>query len=412
MADLRALSETRREQFYRWAPPGLLGLATLIAAATAPVFLDATERWTAAALVAAAMLVQLTWGRVRRTRPDPSPAGLAYFVIRYVLAFVLTYLNPFFSIYAVAGYFDAGRLLPRRGVLPGALATAVIMAGAQTGGLPPRDAVTWGAFGALLVLHATLVLVFTHLEGKDAERTQANETAIVELERTNARLEEAMAENAALHAQLLVQAREAGADDERHRLAAEIHDTIAQGLTGIITQLQASADAADPATARAHVQRAAELARNSLREARRAVRDLGPGALEHDALPEALKKAVDDWSGASSVPAAFTVTGTVQPLHDEVAGTLLRIAQEALANAGRYAHAGRVGVTLSYMDDEITLDVRDDGRGFDPAAVAGHGFGLAGMRARAERLAGSLEVESAPGAGTAVSARVPLVRHA
>jgi signal transduction histidine kinase len=94
----------------------------------------------------------------------------------------------------------------------------------------------------------------------------------------------------------------------------------------------------------------------------------------------------------------------------------LRIAQEALANAGRHAGATRVGVTLSYMDDEVSLDVRDDGRGFDPRpvlrreTVAG-GFGLGGMRARAERVAGTVEIESEPGRGTAVSARVPLVGH-
>ncbi|NEE56088.1 sensor histidine kinase, partial [Streptomyces sp. SID8455] len=96
-----------------------------------------------------------------------------------------------------------------------------------------------------------------------------------------------------------------------------------------------------------------------------------------------------------------TVTGTAEPVHDEVAATLLRIAGEALANAGRHAGASRVGVTLSFMDDELTLDVRDDGCGFDPGAAipAGRagGFGLGGMRARAERIAGTVEVESEPG---------------
>jgi signal transduction histidine kinase len=114
------------------------------------------------------------------------------------------------------------------------------------------------------------------------------------------------------------------------------------------------------------------------------------------------------------VRAEFTVTGTTEQLHDEVSATLLRIAQEALSNAARHARADRVGVTLSFMGDEVTLDVRDDGTGFDPAAVPARtrtgGFGLDGMRARAERIAGSLTVESEPGHGTAVSARVPLVR--
>lgn len=137
-------------------------------------------------------------------------------------------------------------------------------------------------------------------------------------------------------------------------------------------------------------------------------------ALEHDDLPGALARTVTGWAERTGVRADFTVTGTVEPLHDEVGATLLRIAEESLSNAARHAGASRAGVTLSYMGDEITLDVRDDGCGFDPAGVPPYtgrgGFGLGGMRARAERIAGTVTVETAPGLGTAVSARVPLVR--
>lgn len=121
--------------------------------------------------------------------------------------------------------------------------------------------------------------------------------------------------------------------------------------------------------------------------------NLAPVALEHDGLPEALKKTVADWARRTGVRADFTLTGTAEHLHEEISATLLRIAQEALSNASRHARAARLGVTLSFMGDEVTLDVRDDGRGFDPAAVPGRtgngGFGLDGMRARAERVAGS-----------------------
>lgn len=105
----------------------------------------------------------------------------------------------------------------------------------------------------------------------------------------------------------------------------------------------------------------------------------------------------------------------MEHFHEEVAATLLRIAQEALSNASRHARATRLGVTLTFLGDEVILDIRDDGRGFDPLADRARtrtgGFGLDGMRARAERVAGTLTVESEPGHGTAVSARVPLVRH-
>ncbi|MCT4354300.1 sensor histidine kinase [Streptomyces sp. Je 1-79] len=448
---MRAMTvEERWQQFFRWGPYGLLVLATVLAAAAADLIMDATERTTAAVLVLVALALQAGWdARRRRTvahrartsparrteaaHPDPAAdagdttlclvpgapgtASVCYFVLRTALAFALTWLNPFFAVYACIGFFDAVHLLPPRLARAGLLCTAVTMAGSQSGGLPPASLVNWFAFVGLFALNACLAVVFSHLGTKEAEKAAERAATITELARTNARLEQALAENAALQAQLLLQAREAGVAHERRRLAAEIHDTIAQGLTGIIAQLQVVTATPDPALARVHVQRAAGLARHSLGEARRSVQNLSPVALEHDTLPEALKNTVATWSERTGITTRFTVTGTEEPLHDEVAATLLRIAQEALANAERHSGASRAGVTLSYMGDEITLDVRDDGHGFDPRTVPartaadGGGFGLDGMRARAERLAGCVTVEAAPGEGTAISARVPLVHH-
>ncbi|MGW6568728.1 sensor histidine kinase [Streptomyces sp. NPDC054975] len=431
--------EERWRQFFRWGPYGLLAIATVLAATAADALaMDGTETAAATALTVATLALQIGWDTYQRrtaTRqaPGTDPGGLplvlgepdrastVYFTVRTVLAFALTWFNPFFSVFACIGFFDCPHLLPRGLVRAGLLVTAVIMAGAQSGGLPPTSLVTWVAFGGLFALNAFLAVVFSHLGTKEAEKAAERAATITELARTNARLEQALAENAALQAQLLLQAREAGVADERRRLAAEIHDTLAQGLTGIIAQLQVVTATPDPALARVHVQRAADLARHSLGEARRSVQNLSPVALEHDSLPEALDKTVAAWSERTGITTRFTVTGTEEPTHDEVAATLLRIAQEALANAERHSGASRAGVTLSYMGDEITLDVRDDGHGFDPRAVptraarttagTGGGFGLDGMRARAERLAGCVTVETAPGEGTAISARVPLVHH-
>ncbi|MFE4330049.1 sensor histidine kinase [Streptomyces sp. NPDC056831] len=406
------------ERFFRYGPYGLLGLGSVVSAVTAHLIMSRPDVYVAAVLVPVALVLQLWWGRVQPSVPPKSRAAQFYFVARILLAFVLTWCNSFFSIFAVLGYFDAGRLLPHRAVRAGLLATAVIMAGSQCGsGLPPVSLMNWIAFGILLALHGTLTMMFAQIGDREAEQNRAQADTIAALESANARLEQALAENAGLHAQLLVQAREAGVADERRRLAAEIHDTLAQGLTGIIAQLQVVTSIADTdrALARQHLDRAAALARHSLGEARRSVRDLVPVALEHDDLPGALKKTVAGWGERHAVRAEFTVTGTVEPLHDEIAATLLRIAEEALANAGRHAGASRVGITLSFMGDELTLDVRDDGRGFDPAALPPYsgagGFGLGGMRARAERIAGTVEVETEPGRGTAVCARVPLVQH-
>jgi signal transduction histidine kinase len=415
MTSLTPSAEERWGTFFRWGPYGLLALATAVGAATVTVFMSRGEMYAAGALVVAAFVLQLWWGRTKSGLPEHSPAGCRYYAVRTAIAFALTWLNPLFSIYAVIGYFDAVRLLPPRRAKAGLLVTAVTMAGSQSGGLPPESATVWMLLGVIFALHAALVMIFGNLGEKEAEEARAKAATMAELERTNARLARALAENAGLHTQLLLQAREAGVDEERRRLAAEIHDTIAQGLTGIITQLQVVTAAEDPAVAREHLERAQALARQSLGEARRSVHDLGPGALEHDALHEALKKTVAEWSVRTGVRAEFTATGTVEPLHDEIEATLLRIAQEALANAAQHARATRVGVTLSYMDDEVTLDVRDDGRGFDPLTLpprgASGGFGLGGMRARAERLVGTVDIESEPGIGTAISAHVPLVRN-
>ncbi|MFI2644859.1 sensor histidine kinase [Streptomyces sp. NPDC018610] len=406
----------RRATFDDWGPYALLGVGALTAAGSAgAVGMGRTEVYAAGALTAAAVLLQLGWGRAIRNRPVPGRVGTFLYFLRWAIAFVLTWLNPFFAFYAVTGYYTAARQLPRRLVPAGLCLTAVTMAGSEVGGMPPRGTVAWLGFVVVLAANVGLVALFTRFAEQEQIRARAQAETIAELERTNTALQQALDENAALHAQLLVQAREAGVADERRRLAAEIHDTLAQGLTGIIAQLQVVANAPDLTTARTHLERASALARHSLGEARRSVHNLAPVALEDTGLPEALGRTVAEWGERTGVRAQFTVTGTAEHLHDEVSATLLRIAQEALSNAARHARATRVGVTLSFMGDEVSLDIRDDGTGFDAVAVPARtrtgGFGLDGMRARAERIAGALTVESEPGHGTAVSARVPLVRH-
>ena len=390
-------------------------MGALLAVPTADTVGMGPGDWYAAGgLVAAGLALQLWWGAVAAVPSRPSATSICYYTARWVIAFVLTWINPFFCFYAFTGY-SARRMLPRPLAKVGLCATAATMAGAQSGGLPPRGGTQWLLFGAIFVITLVLVAVFDRLAATEGERARVQAETISELERTNTALQQALDENAALHAQLLVQAREAGVADERRRLAAEIHDTLAQGLTGIIAQLQVVANAPDLDLARTHLERASALARHSLGEARRSVHNLAPVALEHDGLPQALRKTVAEWGERVGVRAEFTVTGTAEQLHEEVSATLLRIAQEALSNTSRHARATRAGVTLSFLGDEVILDIRDDGRGFDPLTVPERsrsgGFGLDGMRARAERIAGSLTVESEPGHGTALSAHVPLVRH-
>ncbi|QOV35422.1 sensor histidine kinase [Streptomyces ferrugineus] len=411
--------EQRWEQLHRLGPYGLLGVSVLLSAAAADLMDGPAEWYAAGVLLVAAIALQLWWNGTRHRRADrgraPSPAGIAYYVVRWAIAFALTWINPLFGFYAATGLMDADELLPGGWRRLGVFAAAVTMAGSQSGGLPPKSTGQGVAFAGLVVVNAALHLFVAHFTAQEKQRSRERVATIAELERTNTALQQALDENAALHTQLLVQAREAGVADERRRLAAEIHDTIAQGLTGIIAQLQVVANAPDLPTARVHLDRASALARHSLGEARRSVHNLAPVALEHDGLPQALRSTVTEWAQRTGVRADFTVTGTAEQLHDELSATLLRIAQEALSNASRHARATRVGVTLSFLGDEVILDIRDDGRGFDPLSLpergSDGGFGLPGMRARAERMAGCLTVESEPGRGTALSARVPLVRH-
>jgi signal transduction histidine kinase len=330
-----------------------------------------------------------------------------------VLTFLLIALSPWFGFYALAGYLYALALLPGRWKIAGVVCSAILAGMSQTGGLPRSSgqAFAW-AIAAVLntIISGSFIFAGWVSENQGKRRTKM----IDDLNEANRNLEAALAENAGLHAQLLRSAREAGVSEERRRMAGEIHDTLAQGLTGIITQLEAAEQAAGrPGDWRRHLDHARRLARESLTEARRSVQAIGPGQLDGAALPEALRDVAERWSAEHGVPVERTTTGTARPLHPEVEAALLRTAQEALANVARHARAGRVGLTLSYMEDLVTLDVRDDGAGFDPETVpAGNGdggYGLRGMRQRVLRLAGELTIESDPGTGTAVYAALPAV---
>ncbi|HEV2377744.1 MAG TPA: sensor histidine kinase [Streptosporangiaceae bacterium] len=202
--------------------------------------------------------------------------------------------------------------------------------------------------------------------------------------------------------------QEAGILTERQRLAGEIHDTLAQGLTSIVMLLQA-ADAAmddDPAQARRHLELATESAREGLAEARAMVTALTPADLAEDTLPGALQRVTARIGGELGIGARFEVAGHVRPLPAAAEVVLLRAAQEALANVRKHAQAASVTVTLRYADQAVQLEVTDDGAGFDQARVNG-GYGLRGMRGRIVQVGGSLELRAQPGAGTSLTVEVP-----
>ncbi|WP_448851357.1 sensor histidine kinase [Corynebacterium sp. 335C] len=222
----------------------------------------------------------------------------------------------------------------------------------------------------------------------------------------------AIAELTAARADVAAMSRRAGELDERARLAGEIHDTVAQGLSSIRLLLGAAerdleplGDAADPA--RERIRLARETAAGNLAETRRIIAELQPAPLSGADLPVALARVCSTTPLGANV--SFSVDGDARPLPDEVEAALVRVAQASLGNVVKHAGATRCGVTLTFQPDAVHLDVVDDGVGFDPAAPrGGESFGLAGAERRVSALGGTMSVESAPGAGCGVSMRIPV----
>ncbi|MEF3404819.1 sensor histidine kinase [Agromyces sp. CCNWLW203] len=357
---------------------------------------------------------------LRPLLPTRSWWPTAWVVTVTVLWALLTLAAPSFAWCAVPLGFAVLQVLPFRGavtvvVLMTALVTAAELRIAD--GVDPT--VIAGPIGIALVT----VLVYRALQRESAARQ-----ALLD-ELTDAQHE------------LLQAQHRAGALAERQRLSREIHDSVGQRLASITLLLAATEQDWDrrPDLARDHVGVAAATARDGLAEVRRVVHGLPPVELADDpsgeALPSALQRLVDETAGAdgagvdgtgpgSGPEVSLYVHGEPVPLAADVAGALLRSARGALANAVEHSGAGRVAVTLTFLSDEVRLDVRDDGRGFDVTTVGdttgtaasdtsrpgrtGRGRGLQGIADRAAGLGGRASVESAPGDGTTVSVELPL----
>ncbi|MER6002155.1 sensor histidine kinase [Nonomuraea angiospora] len=346
--------------------------------------------WPAVALAAAVWVAPIGWLHPRRDTRRALVVG--HFLVLIALAAVLTAASPAFIVFASIGYPLASALLPARLTMAGVTLTAIVIVTAQAGP---------GARGTLLTVIAGVALPLVaagwYVSGEHDKRRRLVE-----------RLRAAMAENASLNARLLDQARRAGVLDERHRVAGEIHDTVAQDLVALIGQLNAADRTSRAETRRRHLDQAAELARRSLSEARRSVRALRPEPLETSKLPDAITDLAESWSRSAGVDLTLEITGTPVALAAPIEDTLFRVAQEALANVAKHARASRTGLTLSYTDESVLLDIRDDGAGFASQEPA-DGFGVDGMRQRVRAVGGTLDLESTPGQGTAVAAAVPAI---
>ena len=199
---------------------------------------------------------------------------------------------------------------------------------------------------------------------------------------------------------------------ERNRLAADLHDTTEQSLTGLAFQLEATGalQSKAPERSQQHLALARQLLNRSREDLRRSIWNLRATQLEKNTLAEALQEIATDRSAGLTVEITVAIEGEQRALTDLVAGNLLLLAQEGITNALKHAQPARVELHLSFALHAVTLVIRDDGVGFDPATVEGpregH-FGLQGMRERMKRLGGRVEIKSAPKSGTTLTATVP-----
>jgi PAS domain S-box-containing protein len=205
------------------------------------------------------------------------------------------------------------------------------------------------------------------------------------------------------------QGQRAAVFEERNRMARDIHDTLAQGFTGVIVQLEAAEDAFSCGyhkEANNHLHRAGELARRSLSEARRSVHALRPQALQEHNFWDALKGIIKNTTVATALHTKFEAQGKLPELPRAWQENLLHIGQEALTNTLKYAHARNFETRLSYKANELFLELRDDGDGFK-VKERHDGVGLTGMRERVEQMGGELKITSSRGKGTKITVVLP-----
>ena len=330
----------------------------------------------------------------RRT-PNRTPLWTVGWGIHAAAMLILVVINPYACIYAFAGYIDGERFLSERFMFPAVVVTASISAVGQVGG-PPGIVAAPQLFVGLLVINIVIAGAMMRLAMERERNVRARLETAQELTRVHQ-------VNVDLQDSLLSQERQRGAAAERERLSRDIHDTVAQGLVAVITQLESVPDTVDD-DARRRIDRAEQAARSSLAEARRAVHALASPLLDEQDLPAALNELTRTWAHTHEIPTRFEQDGAAAD--SPHADVLIKITQEALSNVGRHAEADQVAVTLTSHSDELRVDIHDDGRGFDLGRER-RGHGLTSMRDRVNAVGGSLTVETSPLDGCTISAAVP-----
>jgi len=323
-------------------------------------------------------------------------AGVAYQVIAWSLLLAIQLVDPgteswmlFFILYP-----QMWAMLEVRSAAVGTLLTLVTF-GAVRFWQSGFDSEALGAILISSVISLGISMALGIFINRIVDEAQSRAETIDELRATQARL-------AAVE-------RDRGVQDERERISREIHDTLAQGFTSVVTLSRAAESAlarGDADTARERLALIERTAVDNLAEARLIVAELTPGHLQSRTLAEALVRLGEAVSREDGVTADVRVEGAPAPLGGALEVVLLRTAQEALSNVRRHARAHRADVVLDYRPERVVLTVADDGQGFDPGADRA-GFGLDGVHARAAEVGGALSLDSRPGAGTTLRLEVP-----
>jgi signal transduction histidine kinase len=323
----------------------------------------------------------------------------ALFFVAITLSMMMAWLEPAFLLIAFSFYGITFGVMPLRWAIPliiwQSLGLALLMM-EFSGGIALENLPILGGF----VLSGFFAIVMGLFINSIIRQSQERQKMIDELQATRAELAQAE--------------RQAGQMEERQRLAGEIHDTLAQGFTSIVMHLEAAEQALerDPAAARERIAQSRQIARDHLSEARRFLWALRPDVVAREPLAQAIERVARRWSEETSLTVEVSISGEAAALPAPLEATLLRAAQEALTNIRKHAQAQRATLTLSYMDDEVILDVQDDGIGFSPSQAGQadfeHGYGLVSLRESARQLGGTLEIESAPGEGTTLALALPV----
>jgi signal transduction histidine kinase len=360
----------------------------VLAATIATVAFEATGggRLLAAAALAAMMPWHLAVGRPEVHVGHVSARAIRYVSGLSVLLAVAQFGSPWSSLTLFALCPQSFVLLPTWWAT-GAVGTFFLVPVLRQAGHPVLALGEAGVALGAVAFAATFGRWIRRIIGQSAERAELIEAL------------------AAAQDELARAEYDAGVLAERQRLTAEIHDTLAQGLTSILMLLQAADAAASPEEAKSYASQAARTARENLAEARGLMTDGPPAALSGSPLPEALRRLVARLSEETGIMADCAVTGEARWLPSAVEVVMLRCAQEALSNVRKHSGAANVALRLDYGPSAIRLCVEDDGRGFDPAP--GRGLGLPGMSTRVAQVGGVLTVRSSPGAGTTLTTEVP-----